>query len=233
MRQIEVCLSPRLIDRYELSDKIVVVTDVLRATSAMVTGFAHGVKAIRPVSTVEACAALASAGYLTAAEREGRVVDGFTFGNSPFAYMQEAVRNQKIALTTTNGTNALQLSANAAEVIVGAFLNLQAVVQYLRQSELSVLVVCAGWKENFNLEDTLFAGGLVSLLKQELRAGCDAALASALLYEQCEHDLFGAIQQSSHYHRLAHMGIEEDIRFCMQRNQYAVVPRLIGEELQL
>lgn len=233
MRTVEVCLSPKLVPCFDLQGKTAVVIDVLRATSAMVTGLAQGVVAIRPVSTVEECLTWVSNGYVGAAERHGKVVDGFPFGNSPLAFQQAALKGQKVALTTTNGTKTIELSMAAAEVIVGAFVNLAAVVHHLQAADRSVVLVCAGWQDNFNLEDTLFAGAVVHALKSDFRSNCDAALAAEALYVQFQHDLFGAIQQSSHYHRLAKLGIEEDIRFCMQPNKYDVVPIMRGQELVL
>jgi 2-phosphosulfolactate phosphatase len=230
-RKIEVCLSPKLISLYPLEDKLVVVIDVLRATTAICMGFEHGVKTIRPVMTIEESLALKAAGYLAAAERDGKVVEGFDFGNSPFAYMDGKVRGKKIALTTTNGTKAIQLSKAAKQVYIGAFVNLQAVVETLAARNEDILLVCAGWKDNFNLEDTLFAGAVVHQLaaKQQLR--CDAALAATILYEKAQKDLFGFIRNSSHFQRLAHMGIEEDIRLSMTPNLCRKVPYLRGEEL--
>lgn len=230
-RKVEVCLSPRLVDRFDLSNRIVVVTDVLRATSAMVAGLANGVTAIRPVETVEASAELREQGYLAAAERDGQVVAGFDFGNSPYAFMQPTVQGQKIALTTTNGTRAIALVASAPLVLIGAFVNVTAIVDFLRTRNEDVLVLCAGWKDNFNLEDSLFAGAIVAGLKEEGITTCDAGLATSMLYSQLKGDLFGAIQQSSHYHRLAKMGIEDDIRFCMQTDLFSVVPMLRAGEI--
>jgi len=232
-RRVEVCLSPLLVDRYDISNKIVVVTDVLRATSAMVAGLASGVTAIRPVETIEASAELRAQGYLAAAEREGQVVEGFEFGNSPAAFMRPDVKGRKIALTTTNGTRAIALVADAPLVLIGAFVNLEAIVNFLKGRTEDVLVLCSGWKGNFNLEDSLFAGAVVAGLRAVDVTHCDAGMATAMLYDQLASDLFGAIQQSSHYQRLAKMGIEEDIRFCMQRNLFSVVPMLRNGEIVL
>ncbi|MBA4304528.1 MAG: 2-phosphosulfolactate phosphatase [Sphingobacteriaceae bacterium] len=231
MPTIEVCLSPKLVPCFNLNGKTAVVIDVLRATSAMVTGLAHGVQAIRPVSTIEECQLLIEQGYIGAAERNGQVVDGFPFGNSPLAFQQADLAGKKVALTTTNGTKAIELSHAAESILVGAFLNLEAIVDYLKQENQSVVLVCAGWKDNFNLEDTLFAGAVVAGLGKDFETHCDAALAASALYARFEDDLFAAIQQSSHFHRLAKLGIEDDIKFCLQRNVYHLVPVMQGPEL--
>lgn len=226
MRTVEVCLSPALIGCYSLTGKTAVIIDVLRATSAMVAALASGVRAIRPVSTVEECSEWVAKGYVGAAEREGRVVAGFEIGNSPLAFIQAGYKDVHVALTTTNGTKAMHLSAAADDIIAGAFVNLDAVIKYLVQGERSVVLVCAGWKDNFNLEDTLFAGAVVHALSNSFEPICDASLAASALYLHHSNDLMGAIEESSHFRRLAKLGIEDDIRFCMRKNQFDLVPVL-------
>ncbi len=230
-RKVEVCLSPLLLPLYKLDDKLVVVIDVLRATTAICMGFEHGVSSIRPVATPEESLALKAEGYLAAAERDGKVVAGFDFGNSPFAYMNGKVQGRKVALTTTNGTKAIQLSKSAKQLYIGSFANLQALIELLAKRSEDVLLVCAGWKDNFNLEDTLFAGAVVDGLTVSQQINCDSSLAAKILYHKAAADLFGFIKYSSHYQRLAKMGIEEDIKLCMTRNLTRQIPVLVGEEL--
>ncbi|EMR02093.1 2-phosphosulfolactate phosphatase [Cesiribacter andamanensis] len=231
-RQIDVCLSPELLNLYELEGRIVVVIDVLRATSCMVTGLAEGVESIHPVATLDQCLQLAGSGYLTAAERGGEQVAGFDLGNSPRAYLNGAFAGRKVAITTTNGTLAITKSAPfAKQVLIGAFLNLNALAEYLRQQPEDVVLLCAGWKGKVNMEDTLFAGALISELEATHTLCCDAPLVSKTLYQAVKEDLFGYLMQSSHAQRLSKFGVEEDIRFCLQADQYGVIPVLKGEEL--
>lgn len=233
-RRLELCLSPALLPCYQLEGKIVVVIDVLRATTAMCMGFAHGVKAIRPVARPEDCLPWQAQGYLAAAERNGQVVAGFDFGNSPFAYIKPEMQGKKVALTTTNGTRAIQMASASAEVVyVAAFVNLTALNKVLLEASQDVVLLCAGWKDNFSMEDTLFGGAVVAEIGEVFAEKCDAALAAAVLYKQAKDDLFGFIQQSSHYKRLAHMGIEDDIKLSMQIDLVQVLPQLVGEELRL
>ncbi|MEQ9302757.1 MAG: 2-phosphosulfolactate phosphatase, partial [Marinoscillum sp.] len=158
MNQVEVCLTPDLIKQYTLEGKIVVVVDIFRATSCMVTGLAYGVKSIVPVATVDDCFEMGKKGLITAGERGGKKIDGFEIGNSPFDYMQEKFKGQTIAVTTTNGTKALLASLQAEEILIGAFLNLRAIANYISSSTKDVVIHCAGWKGTVNTEDTLFAG---------------------------------------------------------------------------
>ena len=98
---------------YDVRDKTVVIIDILRATSCMTTAFAHGINSITPFAKLEDCIAMKAKGYFTAGERDGKKVDGFDLGNSPFEYMEEKLRGKKIAFTTTNGTQAIAKAIEA------------------------------------------------------------------------------------------------------------------------
>lgn len=226
MKTIDVCLSPDLMHLYKVQDKTVVVVDILRATSCMTSAFAHGIESITPFAKLEDCLAMKAKGYFTAGERDGKKVDGFDLGNSPFEYMNPELKGKKIAFTTTNGTQAIAKSEGAKEIIIGSFLNLSAVVQYLLTSENNVLVVCAGWKGKVNLEDTLFAGALVELLKDHIEPDCDAPLAAQNLYNIAKGDMVKFLSTSSHVKRLARLNIHKDIAFCLTPDQYNVIPVL-------
>ncbi|SMG50850.1 2-phosphosulfolactate phosphatase [Marivirga sericea] len=231
MKQIDVCLTPDLLHQYELKNKIVVVVDILRATSCMVSGMANGVKEIVPVATLEECKDLQDLGYLAAAERNGSKADGFDMGNSPFEYMEEKVKGKKVAVTTTNGTLAIHKSLAAKEILIGAFLNLKAVSEYLKNKEEDVIVLCAGWKGKFNLEDTLFAGALCHHLRGVFEFACDAPLAAEAMYLIAKNDMMKYMQDSSHAKRLAKLNVVKDIEFCIQESIYDIIPYLSGKSL--
>lgn len=226
MKTIDVCLSPELMHLYTVQDKTVVVVDVLRATSCMTTAFAHGIESITPFAKLEDCLAMKSKGHFTAGERDGKKVDGFDLGNSPFEYMNPGLKGKKIAFTTTNGTQAIEKSKGAKEVIVGSFLNLSSVVRHLLFGKNNILIVCAGWKGKVNLEDTLFAGAVVDKLKDFIEPDCDAPLAAQHLYNLAKEDMVKFLSTSSHVKRLAKLNITKDIEFCLTPDQYQVVPVL-------
>lgn len=211
---------------YTVHDKTVVVVDILRATSCMTTAFAHGIESITPFAKLDDCLAMQKKGYFTAGERDGKKVDGFDLGNSPFEYMNPALKGKKIAFTTTNGTQAIAKSEGAREILIGSFLNLSSVTDSLLTSENNVLVVCAGWKGKVNLEDTLFAGALVEKLKDHIEPDCDAPLAAQHLYNQAKNNMVKFLSESSHVKRLARLNIRKDIEFCLTPDQYNVVPSL-------
>ncbi len=232
MSKIEVCLSPELIHLHDLTDKIVVVVDIFRATSTMVTGLANNVASITPVAGLETCRSMKEQGYIIAGERNGKTAEGFQLGNSPLSYLNNAFAGEKIAVTTTNGTLTIEKSKKgSAEVLIGAFLNLQATADYLANKGKDILIHCAGWKGMFNLEDSLYAGALISSLAEKFNFDCDGAIAMKALYESNKADLKGFLGQASHAKRLQNHNIEADIDFCLTLDKYNFIGKLEGEEL--
>src|SRR5690606_58047 len=203
---------------------IAVVIDIFRASSSICYGIHNGAEAIIPVSTINECQSFKDKGYLLAAERNGEVVEGFDFGNSPFSYTREKVQDKTIVLTTTNGTRSIQLSKDAKQVIIGSFLNLSALCKWLQSQNDSIVLVCAGWKENFSLEDTLFAGAVVERLKDSFEIHDDGAIAAMDLYQLAKADLHAYLSKSSHSERLKKLRIEKDVEFCLQLDVLDTIP---------
>lgn len=233
MNKVEVCLTPELIHQYELEGKIVVAVDIFRATSCMVTGLAHGVEAIYPVATVDECIELGEKGMVTAGERGGHKIEGFTIGNSPFEYMKEEFHGQSIAVSTTNGTKTILASLTAEKILIGSFLNMSALRSYLSDSQKDIVIHCAGWKGTVNLEDSLFAGALIHELKNTHDMEGDAALLAHGLYFSNKNDLLSIAKASSHAKRLESFGIERDISFCLNQSLYSIVPVYNKGKLEL
>lgn len=233
MKNLDVCLTPALLPLFNIEDSIVVVIDIFRATSSICYGIENGAEAIIPVAEVEECAAYREMGldYLLAAERNGEVVAGFDFGNSPFSYTKEKVGGKIVVLTTTNGTHALHMSIQAKRIVIGSFLNLTAICNWLKQQNENILLVCAGWKNNFNLEDTLFAGAVAEQLKTSNYKWDDSALAANDLYQLAKDDLNLYLKKTSHSERLKQLGIEQDIAFCLNVDMTTAIPVLDGEKL--
>lgn len=228
---IEVCFSPQSYPLFHNPESIVVVIDVLRATSAITTAFFNGVSKMVPVATVEEALQYQKDGFMVAAERDGEIVKGFDLGNSPFGYMNKKVKGKTIAITTTNGTQAIHMAKQAKKVVIGSFLNLDVVVDYLRKEKKDVLFLCAGWKNKFNLEDSLYAGAVAEQLiyKYDFNSSCDSTIAAMELYKLAKHDLYGFLANSSHRNRLAKLDLERDIRYCLELNQCPILPVLDGK----
>lgn len=226
MNSIEVCFSPELIHLHEVEGKIVVVVDIFRATSTMVAALASGVTEILPFADLEACRAMQVEGFLIGGERNGLTAPGFEMGNSPVAYLSGEYEGRRLAMTTTNGTQAIEKSKGAAEILIGAFPNLQATVSYIQGRGLDVLVHCAGWKGRFNLEDSLYAGALVKSLESTHQSDEDGALAMKSLFEREGHQLKSYLSKASHAKRLQNHGIESDIDFCLTLDLYQDVVKV-------
>lgn len=229
MNKVEVCFSPKLFELFDTSESIVVVVDIFRATSAMVTAFQYGAKSFIPVSTIEEAKAYKDKGFLAGGERNGEVVDGFEFGNSPFSYQSEEINGREIALTTTNGTKAINVAQESAHtILIGSFLNLQALADHIKEQGRDVVIFCAGWKDRFNMEDSLFAGALTNLLLNSgtFYSDCDSANASSLVYRSGRRNLMRFLQSCSHRKRLAHLNLEKDVEYCLQRDITDVIPIL-------
>lgn len=227
-REVQVCFTPYLYPLFEKVEQVVVVVDILRATSAICTAIAHKIDAIIPVETIEEAKSYYQKNFIVAGERNGEKLDGFELGNSPFSYMDEKLKGKKIALTTTNGTQAIKKAYRAELVIIGSFLNLDALAKFLNNQNHDVLILCAGWKNKFNLEDTLFAGALADKLISDFNffTTCDSTRCSRILYEKARENMYTFLEDSSHRERLGKLHLEKDIEFCLQTNIYNAVPVL-------
>ena len=233
LKKIDVCLTPELVHLSDMKDKLVVVVDIFRATSCMVSGLASGIDHIVPVAKVEECMTFRPKGYLLAGERGGQKLDDFDMGNSPFEYMEVSNRGRNVATTTTNGTLAIKKSSDAAQIIIGSFLNLSSIVNYLRDSSLDVVIHCAGWKGTFNLEDTTFAGAVIDRLSKTHTYDTDAAFMARMLWENGKANLADFLLESAHAHRLKQFGITEDLKFCSQIDEFDVLPLLRGDKITI
>jgi 2-phosphosulfolactate phosphatase len=213
-------LSPALLNLYDVSSSIVVIIDVLRATSTIATALYNGAKEIIPVDSVAECIRLGKEiEGITAGERDGLVAEGLSHGNSPFEYPTEFIGGKTLVLTTTNGTKLLHMALDkgAKEVVTGSFPNISAVCDYLVAMNMPVILGCAAWKDRINIEDTLFAGAVISRIKDHFHINCDSSQLAETMYQDAKEDLFEFMKNknASHYHRLSRLGLEKDIRYCL------------------
>lgn len=227
-KKVEVCFSPNLYQLHKGDAEIVVVIDVLRATSAICTAFHYGVKSIIPISTLEEAFEYKRKGFLVAAERDGQVVEGFRFGNSPFSYMDADLKGKTIVMTTTNGTKSINVAREAGTVVVGSFLNLDALSDWLIEQNKNTLLLCSGWKNKFNLEDTICAGAIAEklLASMKFESGEDSSVAAKYLYLSAKENYLGYLKSSSHRSRLKALNLNEDVKYCLTPNQTHSVPIL-------
>lgn len=225
--RLEVCLSPALLHLYDVKNSIVVIIDVLRATSTICTALYNGAAKIIPVATVEECVNIGrQLDAITAGERDGKIAEGLRHGNSPFEYSREFIEGKVMVLTTTNGTKLLHMAKDAVQIVTGSFPNISAVCDYLVAQKQHVILGCAAWKDRVNLEDTLFAGAVVSRIREHFEVNDDAAIGAETMYEAAKNDLFAAMQDATHFKRLSNFGLEKDIRYCLTPDGANVLPVL-------
>jgi 2-phosphosulfolactate phosphatase len=217
LRKLETCFSPALYEPDEYGNSIAVIIDILRASSAICTAFANGATEIIPVAEVSEARAYKSKGYLVAAERDGNVLDFADFGNSPFNFTREKVEGRTIVYSTTNGTGIINLASSAYMTVIGSFLNIRALSEWLLCQERDVLLFCAGWKNRFNIEDTICAGAIAEkLLASSLYSTkCDSTLAALDLWSLAKKDLPGYIEKVAQRTRLRDKGLDDCIDFCI------------------
>jgi 2-phosphosulfolactate phosphatase len=236
MIQLEVVLSPALLHLADVKDKNVVVVDILRATSTIVTAIYEGATSIKTLLTPEEALSLKSEGYMTAGERNGHKIEGFDIGNSPFECMKGRVKNQKLALTTTNGTKCFKAAekALARKIFAGSFLNIKALSKHLVSEGQDVVIICAGWKDKVNMEDSLFAGALADEMFSlvNLNIDCDSALLCMDLYNCVKNNLMEYLKKSSHYKRLSFLSHDEDMVFCLQKSVFDIVAEFKDGEIK-
>ena len=227
-KKITTCFVSNWYNENINSENIVVVIDVLRATSVISTAFHYGVKEIIPVQSLEEAKNYqGKENYIVAAERNAMPIEGFDFGNSPFHYMNDKVKDKTLVLTTTNGTKALEIAKNQI-CITASFVNFDSVVKYLFLQEKDVVLLCSGWKGLFNLEDSIFAGKLAeSLIQKGFQNSNDSTLAAIYLFRNADTDLFSFLNDSSHRERLRSLHMEEDTKFCLSPTfQSDIIPIL-------
>lgn len=228
-------LSPALLHLTNLKDTIVVIIDVFRATSTVATALYNGAERVIPVAGVEDCKRLGSEipNAVTAGEREGKVIEGLQYGNSPAEYPRDFIEGKTLVLTTTNGTKLLHMAFEKGcdEVVTGSFPNLSAVCNYLVYQNKNVVLGCSGWKDMFNLEDTLFAGAVIDRIKENFIIHDDASLMAQQMYKLHQSNLYKFIQNTTHWHRLAAYGLQKDLHYCITVDVADVLPIFKNGEL--
>lgn len=233
IRRIDVCFHAGDLHNYPTEGRLVVVVDIFRATTTMVTALNEGVRFVKTTAGLEEALALGSENTLTAGERNGEKAAGFDLGNSPTQFLDQQFKGKGLALSTTNGTQAIANSQLAKEIIIGSFLNISVTAEYIRQQKEDVLIVCSGWKNKPCLEDTLYAGALVKQFEETFGFDSDGPLMAKTLYENALPDLGKALSKASHFKRLTRLGVMEDIIWALKQDVYPAVVIQKGDEFVL
>ena len=230
--RIDIQLMPSPPKSYLLSDRMVVVIDVLRATSVMIHALSEGALEIIPVATVEEAFQMAKVfprdAILLGGERESKKIQGFDLGNSPGEYTSEKVRGRKLILTTTNGTKAFHLVSSGREILAGSFFNIGAIARRCLDLDKDLLIFPSGDEGDFSLEDTVCGGMLVDLIAktgQKPISLTDASYSAQTLYRRFETNLLEAFHLSRHGNELMKRGFGDDLAYCAQIDMTDIVPQ--------
>lgn len=232
---LDLCLSPALYPYYRKENDTVIVVDVFRASATMCAMLHNGATAVIPVADIEEARQYKLKGFLVGAERKTRKCDFADFGNSPFDYTREIVGGREVVFTTTNGTMAIEMGRDSKNLLIGTFSNIDALVDKCMESSERVVVICAGWNNRVNVEDTLFGGAFAERLsgKTNLTIGSDAVRIALALWHQAKNDPLEYLRQSDHYQRLIDNHAIGDAAYCLQENTVSVVPCYHKEDKKL
>jgi len=231
---LEVCFSPALLHTVEQKPgRNVVVVDILRATTAICTAFGFGVSAVVPVVSKAEAKRKKQQGWLVAGEEEGEKLPFADFGNSPREFRNVGLAGKEVVFSTTNGIKAIHLGQKFGRVFLASFVNLEYVSTYLSNDHSDVLILCAGWKDSFSIEDSIFAGALADLMVHAygFMPENDSASAAMTLWNHAAKSMIKSVSHSSHYLRL--LGIEDrkGLKYCFFPEKFRVIPALDGEKI--
>lgn len=229
---LDICYSPALYSYYKNENDTTIIVDIFRATTTMCMALYNGARAIIPVADISEAEQYKAKGYLVGAERSTRKCDFADFGNSPFEYTKEIVNDKEVVFTTTNGTRAIYAARESANLLIGAFSNLQAIADRCIEIKGRIVVLCAGWENKVNIEDTLFGGVLAEILMRDHKVefGSDAVQIALELWKSAKGDLNEFIKTSDHYKRLVANNAEGDASFCLTPNTMPIIPYLSKNE---
>lgn len=230
--KLELYISALALNEEDIRGKAVVVIDVLRASSTIVTAINNGARGIIPVTDMEMAGKISqgmnSPHYLLCGENNGQKIEGYHLGNSPLEYSADTVKDKTIILNTTNGTKAVQKTTLAKQVVIGCFLNLSQTVHFIEQTPHPVALVCAGWRGRLAFEDLLCAGQIIYELNggQQSNHLTDTAKIAFGCFKKYGDDVEQALKASDHAKRLEGKMDPNDIAHCSSTNKLEILPAL-------
>jgi len=238
--RVDLLFTPTQTDEMGLRGRTVVMIDVLRASTTIITALRNGAKEVIPVSTVESAVKISGNLFgdviLLGGERNGKTIEGFHLGNSPAEYTEERVKGKSIIFSTTNGSQAMVKARYARDMLVCAFVNLSTVAAFIRDAGHDFVIVCAGSNGMFSLEDAVCAGGLIQKLGEAPRLTLelsDAAQASLTLHKAFGRGILRMMKTTEHGRSLAELGFEQDLAVCAAVDTVPVLPQLAGSVVKL
>ncbi|MEN9443715.1 MAG: hypothetical protein RIS47_605 [Bacteroidota bacterium] len=226
MPYITVHLLPEDVVLSSLATSNVVVIDVIRATTIICAALSQGVTNVLPLQTTEEVIDAKNRGYLAVGDIDEEHHDCFDLSKSPRIYSEGNFRGAKVALSTTNGTKTILAMAQAKNLYMGSFLNAQALIVFLGNSIENLIIICAGWKGTYSMEDSLCAGYIATELATKYRyIGANETFNWVVnLYAEHHQDMYLAVLNSEHGERIRSQQLEDDVRFCLQIQDNQTIP---------
>ena len=236
---VDLYVIPQEITEDKLKERKVVVIDVLRASTTICRALASGAKEVipmdSPAAAIELAASLSSDNVLLCGEREGVIIEGFDLGNSPMEYSPEAVEGRTLIFSSTNGTRTIVRARSAGDSIVGGFVNIQAVLDYLPESLDDLVILCAGKWLQFAMEDSVCGGLLIEKLlerHEDIKMN-DGAHTAMILYDHFKDSILDMVKSSTHGKYLDMIGMGKDLPICAKLNSIPVLPRFLDGKVCL
>jgi 2-phosphosulfolactate phosphatase len=236
---IDVYFTPAHLDELQLKDKNVVVIDVLRASTSIITALKNGAKEIIPVKDIESAVKISSSLFgdvtLRAGERNAKMIEGFNLGNSPREFREDVVRGKSIIFVTTNGSVAIAKGRYAKVLVVAGFVNLSRVVDFLAELRQDFVILCAGKENEFCIEDAVCAGRIIGRLGKAIDDELvldDASMAAVALDKNFGKSILKMLKTSEHGKYLAEIGFGDDLKVCASIDSIDVLPLLGGNVMR-
>ncbi|TCS84020.1 2-phosphosulfolactate phosphatase [Tepidibacillus fermentans] len=213
-----------------LYKKTVIIVDILRTSSTIITALANGIEWIIPAETIGQVKTIKNieTSALLAGDRFSKKIQEFDLGNSPLEYTSLPLKNKKIILTTTNGTRAIQKAGKGEYIFIGGFLNGASCIQKALKLKRDIVILCVGNRNEFALEDGLAAGFLIDTLMKNSDQAYeinDFGKAVYGMYKYYEDKLTDILKTTETAKRLTQLGFGDDIHFSSQINYYSVCPK--------
>ena len=231
--RLEVFFGGHQLAQSDIQGRVVLVIDVLRASTTVAVALANGARAVIPCESsdevIDRAKQFERTDVLLAGERKMHAIPGFDLGNSPREYTAETVEGKTVLLTTTNGTVALAGLQGARDVVVASYVNYSAVSAMIRaaaRGAADLAIVCAGRDRQFALEDAACAGRFTrSVIKRLANVRLnDAAEACCLIDKRYGDRLDRLFEDAEHGRALAEAGYGADLAVCASLDAHPVIP---------
>lgn len=226
---LDIIISPDYVNKDYIKDKIVVVIDMLRATTVITTAFMNGCKEVVPCLTIEDAVEVAKSldrvQVILGGERRALKIEGFDLSNSPLEYTKDIVKDKTVVITTTNGTRTLADCKSAKRVFVGSMLNAQALAKKLVDLNESVVIVNAGTYGEFTMDDFICSGYIISeILKLTDKVFLSDIAKTGMYIYKNNVDIISFINQARHYGVMKELDLIKDVNYAIQKSITDIVP---------